>query len=305
MTTIKICGLQPGDDLSFTSHPSVSVVGLVFVKGSRRYVPPTAAHDMVASVAPDCGVMGIFVNDKPEHLLQIAREVGLAGLQLHGDESVETCRQLRNEGFIVWKALSVPRGQGTPVGLESRGSENRDVSRANHPTENGDDTLSHLSLQLERYAPYVDGILLDAPPPTQTSVASQDPVVKSLVGQQPQKRGEPDDFGGTGNSCGTGGFGVTGSFGGHGNLGEPDDFGVTGGFGVSFDWSRLPQLLNDRAMDTLPPVWVAGGIRPENVAALFSWWVPYGVDVSSGVEVEGRKSTLRIQQLIEAVETHG
>ncbi len=52
--------------------------------------------------------------------------------------------------------------------------------------------------------------------------------------------------------------------------------GLHGGTGTAFDWAAL-QGVGPRCM-------VAGGLRPDNVAAALAALAPLGVDVSSGVE---------------------
>ncbi|MGL4738640.1 MAG: phosphoribosylanthranilate isomerase [Cellulosilyticaceae bacterium] len=47
-------------------------------------------------------------------------------------------------------------------------------------------------------------------------------------------------------------------------------------------------------------VFVAGGITPENVHLVMAY-SPYGIDVSSGVERDGKKDYLKVKQLIEKV----
>ena len=67
-----------------------------------------------------------------------------------------------------------------------------------------------------------------------------------------------------------------------------------GGSGTTFGW----EILGDQAPQG---VFIAGGIRPDNVAALLSHH-PYGVDLSSGVESSpGVKDEARMTAFFEAV----
>jgi len=76
---------------------------------------------------------------------------------------------------------------------------------------------------------------------------------------------------------------------------------VSGGHGVTWDWSSLKEMAAACEGGALPPLWVAGGIRPDNVQTLLSNFRPHGVDVSSGVERDGRKDPKKIVELIKAV----
>jgi phosphoribosylanthranilate isomerase len=53
--------------------------------------------------------------------------------------------------------------------------------------------------------------------------------------------------------------------------------GQQGGTGKAFDWSAIPRVDG-------PPLVLAGGLNPANVAAAIRMVRPYGVDVASGVE---------------------
>ena len=71
--------------------------------------------------------------------------------------------------------------------------------------------------------------------------------------------------------------------------------GVPGGTGVSFDWSRLPADLN-------PPLILAGGLTPDNIAGAVTRVRPWAVDVSGGVEAApGVKDAVRIAAVIRGV----
>ncbi len=71
-----------------------------------------------------------------------------------------------------------------------------------------------------------------------------------------------------------------------------------GGTGMVSDWHVVRQLIDQ--VDTSVPVWLAGGIDPDNVAAAIAAVRPAGVDLCSGVEAApGRKDPEKIRRLIE------
>ncbi len=67
------------------------------------------------------------------------------------------------------------------------------------------------------------------------------------------------------------------------------------GSGQVFDWSLV------EAVPERTKMIVAGGLTPENVGYAISRLRPYGVDVSTGVEMEpGRKDPLKLRRFIQA-----
>ncbi|MEK3764540.1 phosphoribosylanthranilate isomerase [Solibacillus sp. FSL K6-4121] len=67
-----------------------------------------------------------------------------------------------------------------------------------------------------------------------------------------------------------------------------------GGSGESFDW-----MLLDKVNIPMDKVILAGGLNGENVGLAIMLVEPFAVDVSSGVEVDGRKSSTAITNFIE------
>lgn len=76
----------------------------------------------------------------------------------------------------------------------------------------------------------------------------------------------------------------------------------TPGEGVAFEWSRLAQAIENVEGALSKPIFLAGGLTPENVREAVRVVRPYAVDVSSGVERErGIKDPERIAAFCEAV----
>ena len=70
-----------------------------------------------------------------------------------------------------------------------------------------------------------------------------------------------------------------------------------GGTGLTADWTTVARLAADY------PVWLAGGLTPDNVERAIAEVQPYGVDVSSGVETDGQKDVAKIAAFLAAAGT--
>jgi phosphoribosylanthranilate isomerase len=66
-----------------------------------------------------------------------------------------------------------------------------------------------------------------------------------------------------------------------------------GGTGTAFDWSVLAGFER--------PYFLAGGLGPENVAQAVTAFRPFAVDVSSGIETDGVKDSMKMTAFVNAV----
>lgn len=91
MTKIKICGITNFDDARAAIDFGADALGFVFFKESPRNILPKKAAAIIAKLPVFTTTVGVFVNAPPEEIQKIADETGIHILQLHGDESPESC----------------------------------------------------------------------------------------------------------------------------------------------------------------------------------------------------------------------
>lgn len=96
-------------------------MGFIFYSKSSRYFGLPEPRVM-AGVPEQIKRVGVFVNEKYERILDIVERYGISMIQLHGDETPELCRKLRERGFQVMKALGIQETQdfeqAIPYGAE-------------------------------------------------------------------------------------------------------------------------------------------------------------------------------------------
>ena len=102
---VKICGLTRAEDAAFAATAGASYLGVVLAGGPRQ-VSPAGAADVVAA-SRGVPVLGVFGSQSAADIAAIAREVGLAGAQLHGLYTDEEAARLAGQGLIVWRVLRI------------------------------------------------------------------------------------------------------------------------------------------------------------------------------------------------------
>lgn len=112
-TRVKICGVTRVEDALLAVELGASAIGLVFWPSSPRCVEPDRARQIANRLPPFVAAVGVFVDQSPEQVREIAAAVRLAAIQLHGGEHVADFESL------PWRIIkSVPvRGGVRPPDL--------------------------------------------------------------------------------------------------------------------------------------------------------------------------------------------
>jgi len=106
---VKICGLRTQEHLNAAIDAGADMLGFIFYEPSHRYLEPQGVQALWASPInrepteqrlPD--LVGVFVNKDAGFINDVAEQVGLHFVQLHGHETPEFCQQIKRP---VLKAL--------------------------------------------------------------------------------------------------------------------------------------------------------------------------------------------------------
>ena len=93
MTRIKICGITRIEDALFAAESGADYLGFIFAESPRR-VTVNRAREIIAALPEQVQTVGVFVNEEPDRIQEVADEAGLTIIQLHGDEEPEPYRKL-------------------------------------------------------------------------------------------------------------------------------------------------------------------------------------------------------------------
>ncbi|QEH68132.1 phosphoribosylanthranilate isomerase [Cellulosilyticum sp. ST5] len=107
MSKIKICGLKSENDVKIVNKYGPDYVGFILAPSKRR-VNYEVAKKLKALLNPSILAVGVFVNESLEVIGQYAEDKVIDVIQLHGDESLEMIKELKQQVSIpVIKAMRI------------------------------------------------------------------------------------------------------------------------------------------------------------------------------------------------------
>lgn len=93
---VKICGITRLEDARYASGALVDYLGFLFWPGSKRYIKPADAFEIINWLeGPEC--VGVFVDQPIDDVNDFGHISGVDFVQLHGDETPDYCRLLEHK----------------------------------------------------------------------------------------------------------------------------------------------------------------------------------------------------------------
>ena len=108
---IKICGITKASQASLIAQFNINAIGVIGVKSSPRFVPEEECiriFNEIDKVSTSIEKVFVIANERLEIIKCINnRSNPPSVIQLHGNESVDYCRELKNEfpKIKLWKAF--------------------------------------------------------------------------------------------------------------------------------------------------------------------------------------------------------
>jgi phosphoribosylanthranilate isomerase len=82
---VKICGVTTPADVAACAAAGADAVGINFYPGSKRYVDPRTVQPVLRAAPPLLSAVGVFVGMPFRHVTALAYQLGLRGIQYHGE----------------------------------------------------------------------------------------------------------------------------------------------------------------------------------------------------------------------------
>jgi len=104
---VKICGVTSEADALLAVGMGASAVGFIFAP-SPRQMAPAAVADIVKRLPHETVTVGVFRDESPRRVVDIAGRIGLRAVQLHGHESAEDTQWVAER--VPWTIKVFPAG---------------------------------------------------------------------------------------------------------------------------------------------------------------------------------------------------
>ena len=101
---VKICGITSEEDALLAVAMGADAIGFVFAP-SPRQMAPNKVRDIAGRLPPEILTVGVFRDQSAQQVTQIVHTCGLKAAQLHGRETSDTTKAVRQRVGLVIKGL--------------------------------------------------------------------------------------------------------------------------------------------------------------------------------------------------------
>ena len=121
---IKICGLMRPEDIDAVNEYRPDLAGFILARGRRRSLTDQQMRELVRALRPEIQSVAVFLDQDPAWIAELAAQDLMDVIQLHGQESNEEIRFLREntdkkiiKAFRIEKADDIRKAQESEAAL--------------------------------------------------------------------------------------------------------------------------------------------------------------------------------------------
>ena len=102
---VKICGVTNEDDALLAVAMGADAVGFIFAPSTRQ-VAPQRVYDITRRLPPEVLTVGVFRDELPSRVIEVAHRAGVKAVQLHGRETPAQTAEVAGHFRWVIKAFA-------------------------------------------------------------------------------------------------------------------------------------------------------------------------------------------------------
>ena len=94
---VKICGLRRLDDILYANELKPDFIGFVFAEKSKRRIDYETARELKEKLDKNIKVVGVYLNQSIDYILEATKLNLIDIIQLHGDEDDNYIKELKEK----------------------------------------------------------------------------------------------------------------------------------------------------------------------------------------------------------------
>lgn len=103
---VKVCGISDPEFIDQIDELTIDFTGFIFYPTSKRFVGDKLSAEQLKSIPNHIKKVGVFVNERKEHIFDIVENYQLDLVQLHGEESASYLKTI-SKNVPVIKAFRI------------------------------------------------------------------------------------------------------------------------------------------------------------------------------------------------------
>ncbi len=104
---VKICGMFFKENIKEIAELNPDFMGFIFYAKSKRCVGNDFSFEMIKDVPKTINKVAVFVNESIEKVLKIHKSFDFDFVQLHGEESGDYCKEIKQSNIKIIKAFQI------------------------------------------------------------------------------------------------------------------------------------------------------------------------------------------------------